>query len=76
MYMIQPTVLMVDDKMILTVSIYLALFLGQASFVFTLPSVCVHNNTREQKTSKKQGRPGSIHHVSGRKVGRGRYTNI
>ena len=28
-----------------------------------LPFVCVHNNTRKwkQKTSKKQGRPGSIH---------------
>ena len=33
-----------------------------------LPSVCVHNNTREQKTGKKRGRPGSIHHVSGREV--------
>ena len=33
-----------------------------------LPSVCVHNNTQERKTSKKRGRPGSIHHVSGREV--------
>ena len=33
-----------------------------------LPSVCVHNNTQEQKTGEKQGRPGSIHHVSGREV--------
>ena len=33
-----------------------------------LPSVCVHNNTREQKTSEKRGRPGSIHHVSGCQV--------
>ena len=44
-----------------------------------LPSVCVHNNTRERKTGKKQGRPGSIHHVSGHEVdvgGRGRYSNI
>ena len=31
-----------------------------------LPFICVHNNTREQKTSKKRGRPGSIHHMSGR----------
>ena len=29
-----------------------------------LPSVCVHNNTRERKTSEKRGRPGSIHHVN------------
>ena len=29
-----------------------------------LPSVCVHNNTREQKTSEKRGRSGSIHHVN------------
>ena len=44
-----------------------------------LPSVGVHNNTRERKTSEKRGRPGSIHHVSGRKVdiggGRDRYSN-
>ena len=33
-----------------------------------LPSVCVHNNTREWKTGEKQGRPGNIHHMSGRKV--------
>ena len=33
-----------------------------------LPSICVHNNTRERKTSEKQGRPGSIHHVSGCEV--------
>ena len=33
-----------------------------------LPSICVHNNSREQKTGEKQGRPGSIHHVSGREV--------
>ena len=33
-----------------------------------LPSICVHNITRERKTSEKQGRPGSIRHVSGRKV--------
>ena len=33
-----------------------------------LPSVGVHNNTWEWKTSEKWGRPGSIHHVSGRKV--------
>ena len=26
-----------------------------------LPSVCVHNNTQEQKTSEKLGRPGSLH---------------
>ena len=31
-------------------------------------SVCVPNNTREWKTSEKRGRPGSIHHVSGREV--------
>ena len=51
-----------------------------------LPSVCVHNNTRERKTSKKQGRPGSIHHMSGREVdvggggggggGQGGYSNM
>ena len=29
-----------------------------------LLSVCVHNNSRERKTSEKQERPGSIHHVS------------
>ena len=28
----------------------------------------IHNNTREGKTSEKQGKPGSIHHVSRRKV--------
>ena len=33
-----------------------------------LPSICVHINTREWKTGEKQGRPGSIHHVSGREV--------
>ena len=35
-----------------------------------LPSVCVHNNTRNQKIGDelKQGRPGSIHHVSGCEV--------
>ena len=33
-----------------------------------LPSVCVHNNTREWKTGEKRGRSGSIHHVSGREV--------
>ena len=33
-----------------------------------LPSICVHNNTREQKTGEKRGRPGSIHHVSGHEV--------
>ena len=33
-----------------------------------LPSIFIHNNTRGQKTSKKRGRPGSIHHVSGREV--------
>ena len=36
-----------------------------------LPSVCVHNNTREWKTNEKRGRPGSIHHVSGCEVGEG-----
>ena len=30
---------------------------------YVIPSVCVHNNTQEQKTDKKWGRPGSIHHV-------------
>ena len=30
------------------------------------PSFCVHNNTRDQR--KKRGRPGSIHHMSGREV--------
>ena len=29
-----------------------------------LPSVCLHNNTRERKTCEKWGRPGSIHHVN------------
>ena len=34
-----------------------------------LPYVCVCNNTWEQKTGEKQGRPpGSIHHMSGREV--------
>ena len=32
------------------------------------PFLCVHNNTRERKTSEKRPRSGSIHHVSGRKV--------
>ena len=36
-----------------------------------LPSVCVHNNTREWKTGEKRGRPGSIDHVSGREVDEG-----
>ena len=31
---------------------------------YVIPSVCVHNNTQEQKTDKKWGRPGSIHHVN------------
>ena len=35
---------------------------------FYLSFNCVHNNTREWKTGEKRGRPGSIHHVSGRKV--------
>ena len=31
---------------------------------FILPSVCVHNNSYgERKTSEKQGRPGSMHHM-------------
>ena len=29
-----------------------------------LPSVYIHNKTREQRTSEKQGRPGTIHHVN------------
>ena len=33
-----------------------------------LSSVCVHNNTWEQKTGEKRRRPGSIHHMSGHKV--------
>ena len=33
-----------------------------------LPSVCVHNNTRERKAGEKRGRPGSIHHVNGHEV--------
>ena len=44
-----------------------------------IPSVCVHNNTREWKTSKKLGRFESVHHVSRRKVdirGRGWYSQI
>ena len=43
-----------------------------------LPSVGVHNNTWEWKTSEKWGRPGSIHHVSGHEVdvgGRDQYSN-
>ena len=36
-----------------------------------LSSVCIHNNAREQKTGKKQGRPESVHHTSGCKVDRG-----
>ena len=32
------------------------------------PVFTVHNNTQERKTGKKQGRPGSIYHVSGREV--------
>ena len=32
------------------------------------PFFCVQNNTREWKTSENQGRPGSIHHVSGCKL--------
>ena len=50
-----------------------------ASFPPFVSSVCFHNNTQEWKTGEKQGRPGSIHHVSGRKVdvgGRGQYSNI
>ena len=45
-----------------------------------LPSVCIHNNSLEWKTSEKRGRLGSIHHVSGSEVdvggGRGRYSNM
>ena len=33
-----------------------------------LPSVCVHNNTREWKTGEERGRPGSIHHMSGHEL--------
>ena len=33
-----------------------------------LPSVCIENNKPERKTGEKRGRPGSIHHVSGREV--------
>ena len=33
-----------------------------------LLSVRIHNNIRERNTSKKRGRPGSIHHMSGREV--------
>ena len=29
-----------------------------------LPSICVHNNTREWKTGEKQGWPGNIHHLN------------
>ena len=36
-----------------------------------LPSVCVHNITQERKTSEKRGRPGNIHHVSGRELEEG-----
>ena len=32
---------------------------------FYLPLFCLYNNTRERKTSEKQRRPGSIHHVNG-----------
>ena len=32
------------------------------------PVFTVYNNTREWKTGKKRGRPGSIYHVSGREV--------
>ena len=41
-----------------------------------LPSICVHNNTQEQKIGEKRGRPGSIHHVSGRKVDVGREGHV
>ena len=37
-----------------------------------LPSVGVHNNTWERKTSEKRGKPRSIHHMSGREVDIGR----
>ena len=48
------------------------------------PSVCIHNNTRERKTSEKPGRPGSIYHVndmrwtqSGRSCReKGQYSNM
>ena len=43
---------------------------SQASLV--LPSICVHNNTRERKTGEKWGRPESIHHMSGCEVDVGR----
>ena len=34
-------------------------------FFFFSPSVCVHNNSHgERKTSEKQGRPGSMHHMN------------
>ena len=45
--------------------------------VFVL--VFVQYITRNRKNSKKSGRPGLIHHVSGREVdigGRGQYLNI
>ena len=32
-----------------------------------ISSICIHNDTQEQKTGEKRGRPGSIHHVSGRR---------
>ena len=44
------------------------MYICLASFPPFVPSVCFHNNTQEWKTGEKQGRPGSIHHVSGRKV--------
>ena len=43
-------------------------YAGKVSLV---PRPCVHNNTRQRKTSEKQGRPRSIYHVSGREVGVG-----
>ena len=66
----------VDDKMILTVSIYLALFPGLLRFYLLFVFTIIHESRRP---AKKQRRPGSIHHVSGRDMdigGRGRYTNI
>ena len=42
-------------------------------------SVCIQYNTQKQKSSEKRGRPGLIHHTSGRKVdvrGRGRCSNM
>ena len=29
-----------------------------------LPSICVHNNTREQKIGEKRRRPARIHHMN------------